>query len=538
MKAKMKKILAMICCVMLVLSTGACNSGTKAPSAPEKSYAESSSSAESGNAGTGDGKKWTGEVTTLNVFIEGGRPSNEKTDAVHQYLIDTIGVDIQITQVAENAKQQLSLMIADGEMPEMMRIDPDTYRDYAKQGAFLDITDDIQNYPNLMEYCSPTIETAKVDGRLYCVPSNSYLQTDYTIAVRKDWLDNLGLEIPTTLEDWKNVMHAFTFEDPDGNGVDDTYGFCCIGFSYMGAFFGAYGATDKHAYILEEDGTVTTNVISDNYRNALRCLHELYTDGVIDPEVFTAKSEDVHQKWSRGEFGLWQGWWSHPGNAYLRYDFENMQPDAEVQIIYPPVGEDGKSGLTYSNPFYSTIALSRDLSEEKKDAALRLLDYQVTKEGFYVVMYGLPGVDFELDENGDICWNWLVNDNKDRNGVETTDMELYKLVYHDGFQRPADRLGDSISAKMYGDATDMEKDCPTIADLFENTRTEEFFDYYTELEKYYQENSIRFIMGELDIEKDWDKYKSEYLSMGGEALRQSLLTEYNSVFGTDYTLND
>lgn len=295
MKAKMKKLAVLLCCAMLALSTSAC--GGKAASSQESSAAgggKATSSQES--SAVGEGKTWTGDVVTLNVFVEGNRPSNEKTDAVHQYLIDTIGVDIQLTQVAENAKQQLSLMIADGEMPEVMRIDPDTYLDYARQGAFLDITDDIQNYPNLAEYCAPTLDFAKVDGRLYCVPSNGFLKTDYTIAVRKDWLDNLNLDVPTTLEDWKNVMRAFTFDDPDGNGKNDTYGFCCRGLTYMGAFFGAFGATDKHAYILNDDGTVTTNVISDDYKKALNCLHDLYAEGVIDPEVFTAKGEDVYQK--------------------------------------------------------------------------------------------------------------------------------------------------------------------------------------------------------------------------------------------------
>lgn len=537
MKAQLKKAAALLCAVMLLLSAAACSGGEKPSSTPE-SKPGTASLASKENAASGEEGNWTGEVVTLNVFVEDNRPSNEKTDAVHQYLINKLGVDIQLTQVAENAKQQLALMIADGQMPDLMRIDPDTYREYAKQGAFLDVTDDIAGYPNLFAYCESVIEDAKIDGKLYCVPSNTELQTDYTMAVRKDWLDKLGLEVPKTLDDWTEVMRAFTFDDPDGNGENDTYGFCCRGFTYLGGIFGAFGATDQHAYILNDDDTITTNVISDDYKAALAYLRDRYAEGVIDPEIFTVKVEDVCQKWSRGEFGLWDAWWSHPGNAYLRYDFENMQPGAEVQILYPPVGENGKSGMPFSNPFYSTVSLSKDLTPEKKEAALRLLDYQCTKEGFYVIEYGLPDIDFEVDANGDICWNWLVNDNKDKNGVETTDMEIYKLMYNDTFQRPGDSLGDSLSAKMYGDASETEKDCPTVQDLFMNTRTDEYTQYYSELEKYYQENSIRFIMGELDLEKDWDEYKSSYLSMGGETMRQALLNEYNEKHGTSYTFQE
>lgn len=71
-----------------------------------------------------------------------------------------------------------------------------------------------------------------------------------------------------------------------------------------------------------------------------------------------------------------------------------------------------------------------------------------------------------------------------------------------------------------------------------NTRTDEYIQHYSELEKYYQENSIRFIMGELDLDNDWDQYKSNYLSMGGDTMRQSLLEEYNRTFGTSYTFKD
>lgn len=43
--------------------------------------------------------------------------------------------------------------------------------------------------------------------------------------IRQDWLDNLGLEAPTTIDEFEEVIRAFTEDDPDGNGEKDTYGF-------------------------------------------------------------------------------------------------------------------------------------------------------------------------------------------------------------------------------------------------------------------------------------------------------------------------
>ncbi len=323
-------------------------------------------------------------------------------------------------------------------------------------------------------------------------------------------------------------------DDPDGNGQKDTYGYFGLGFSYTGPILGAFGAAPEQLYFLNDDGTVTTNAISDNYRDGLAYLNKLYEEGIIDPEIFTADGDQAYQKWCRNEYGIWNGWWSFAGNAYLRFGFEDLHPEAEVVYIDPPTGSDGTYGELYANPVNGVVAISGSLTPEKKEAALKLLDYNASTDGFYTLMWGIRDVDYETDENNVITWYWGF-EGKDRNGEEVTDMELYKLLYNEPLQRVIDGMGTDKASQLYAASTKSQEKVPSREDLLAFTRTDEYLEYNAELQKYFEENSIRFIMGEKDIETEWEQYKSEYLAMGGEKVRQSLLKAYNENFGTDYT---
>ena len=222
------------------------------------------------------------DVVTITAMWEGTRPQNEFTDETWQYIKDNLGIDLQLTQVSENFEQQLALTLAGGDIPDLIWMTYDTYVSYAADGLFVDLTDLVGNYPDLMAYVDTNgagdycWERMTVDGRIYGIPTRSVNATMYTAGIRQDWLDNLGLEKPETLDELTEILRAFTEDDPDGNGVNDTYGVSCVGLDYMSVFFGAFGATSMLDYFLNEDGTITTNVISEQYKEALYYLRDIY----------------------------------------------------------------------------------------------------------------------------------------------------------------------------------------------------------------------------------------------------------------------
>ena len=143
-----------------------------------------------------------------------------------QKVIEDIGVDMNLIQGGDNWKQQLALYITGGNVPDLVAfMDANTFQGYAAEGAFYDLTDLIGNYPHIMEYLSTVngytaedmLKRTSIDGRIYGIPSVTIARSYYTENIRTDWLEKLGLEMPVTLDDWTNVMRAFTNDDPDGD---------------------------------------------------------------------------------------------------------------------------------------------------------------------------------------------------------------------------------------------------------------------------------------------------------------------------------
>ncbi|MDL2233012.1 extracellular solute-binding protein [Ruminococcaceae bacterium OttesenSCG-928-L11] len=526
-----KRLSLLLLSVLLIAQACACSGGGTTPSSTSAPGSQSTAQAPA------DAASPSQEVIPLTIFRAGSRPMNDQTEMVRQFIIDTIGVDMQLEQIAENANQQLALRITSGDIPDMMMLTYDAYVEYAQDGAFYDISSEVEAHSSLMEYVGDNWDKVKVDGAIYSVPNMLSVPTSYVTAIRQDWLDKLGLSSPKTLEEYTNVLRAFTNNDPDGNGKNDTYGVCSAGLKYLSPFLGAFGATADQFYFLNDDGTITTNAISEEYRQGLAYLRDIYAEGLVDPECFTADTSQATEKWGRAQFGVWPGWWSHAGNAVLRSGFQELQPDAVVEIIFPPVGENGQQGNLYAPPFDSVVALSHTLSPEKVDAALRLLDYQTTTYGFYVVMWGLENVGFEMNANNEITWCYSM-DGKDRLGNEVTDMEVYKLLYNEKLQRPVDSLGDDMASVLYGKATDIQFASTSRENIFAYTKTPEYVENNAELERYFTENAIRFIMGDRNLDTEWEQYKDGYLSMGGEIVRQSLLKAYNDKTGTSYTFKE
>lgn len=104
-------------------------------------------------------------------------------------------------------------------------------------------------------------------------------------------------------------MRKFTFDDPDGNGQNDTYGLSCAGYNYLSFLMGAFGASTERDNFLNDDGTITTNAISNEYKDALKYLNSIYKEGLIDPEMGSPapmsrlRRSGAAAKWAFGPLG-------------------------------------------------------------------------------------------------------------------------------------------------------------------------------------------------------------------------------------------
>src|SRR5699024_8047840 len=128
----------------------------------------------------------------------------------------------------------------------------------------------------------------------------------FTRTVRKDWLDNLGMEVPTNLDELYEMAYAFTYDDPDGNGVDDTYGLTASGTWNLQDIFQAFGArldssgSGSIAYDPIENCWVDS-MLKPEMVDCLTYLNKMYEEGLLDPELFTNSGSNMREKFWAGE---------------------------------------------------------------------------------------------------------------------------------------------------------------------------------------------------------------------------------------------
>ncbi len=257
------------------------------------------------------------------------------------------GIDLEINQPDHDAYyDQVGQVFASGDLPDVILLDSTRYTSYASMGVLADITD-IYEGSDLQARVSAAgndalIEGIKIDGRLYgFTPTRGNGCVTY---VKKAWLDNCGLEAPTTYDEYVAMLEAFTTGDPDGNGVDgDTYGVSAAGFiggeapyvNYLPEFYqDAYPG-----FYQKEDGTWADGFTEDAMKEALQRIADANAAGIIDPETLTNGTSDCRNKFYEDKFGVftyWAGTWA----TNLKTNLEANGLDGEL-VALEPIAEVG-----------------------------------------------------------------------------------------------------------------------------------------------------------------------------------------------------
>ncbi|HCO70898.1 MAG TPA: ABC transporter substrate-binding protein, partial [Enterococcus sp.] len=219
---KKLKVASLLLCAGLFLA--GCGDGGGSPEGPES-----------------EGKS---SISWMAMLHTASPPSGDVTQKLEEYT----GVEIDFTWVPDASKtERLNAALASNSLADIVsltEINNTTVRSSLASGMFWDVEPYLEEFPNLAEISEDRLESSRIDGQIYGVPFLKPIAR-YGVLVRKDWLDNLGLDVPSTLEELAAVAQAFTEDDPDGNGADDTVGFVerdesfNVGFRSLSGYFGA-----------------------------------------------------------------------------------------------------------------------------------------------------------------------------------------------------------------------------------------------------------------------------------------------------------
>ena len=360
---KAKQVLSMLLAVVMAGSLAACGNTSGNEQVQEK--AGQSEQTEQGEAGVSEQsgaeeKNYYGFSEPVSVKVGISRSADfyyadgedvENNQWMNLYRDNNIIPEVLYEVDSSQAETKMSTAIMSGNYPDVIGAKPSDFLNYAQTDVIADITDAFEEYATdeLKEYLNAdgglALQAVTIDGRMYGIPQmgNSYDSVP-VMFIRQDWLDNLGLEIPETMDELKTVAHAFTYDDPDQNGADDTYGLAIDGMNILWpsigdasaifAGFGAYPGTDGMAFVEYEDGTVTwggTNV--EGMKAGLQLLQDMYNDGSLAKDFITMDYNSIFEETGAGRCGIWFGpmWGAMiPANDAIR-------GDADAYVVSAPV---------------------------------------------------------------------------------------------------------------------------------------------------------------------------------------------------------
>lgn len=452
------------------------------------------------------------------VFTKAGFEPESEDNSIHQFINETTGITMNhIAPSGANYDEQISIMLASGandiDMFKLSNAQFNKMYDYGDQGALLDLAPYLEEYmPHVLEVIPQTVlDNMKVDGHLYGIPV--YCSPNrMNWMVRQDWLNNLNLQAPTTLDELHDVLYAFTNNDPDQNGVNDTVGMTGRGLDGLEPIFGAFGFTGvNYSYwYLNSEGKLVPSALHENAPEALKLIKAWYSEKLIDPEIFVLTTEDeIKDKAYNNYWGFYYNWWTF--DSKLEKTINEYDPDFDLQPIAPPMGADGTSavrGVSSTNGVICVMENSKNWED-----CLRLIDWYHTDEGMMTTYSGVPNVHWYQDTDGKYYT------------TPQFDVDANWIQWYSAFESEKPLLMvETYMVQSRRDAFNWN----TIQDAADDLTTTAEVKYEADLLDYVKEMYMKFVTGEADIDTQWDDFVKNWYAKGGQEWSDELNQVYQA----------
>ncbi len=499
------------------------------------------------------------EITVM-VFEDTNSDYDYYTNHNTVWMEEKTGIHVNwVTAPLENFVTKMQLSLSAGDPIDLYcmgttGVTPTMVVKFADQGLIIPIEDLIDNNTVYMKERLDSIEgwreaLTTPDGHIYALPwyQDAFHAMYYgKMWVNLVWLENVGLEIPTTIEEFEDMLIAFRDEDANGNGdpddeipligAVDNFG-CKIDTFLMSAFIYDDG---QNRLMVDEDGKVIPVFTQDKFREGLEWLAHLYDEGLIYPDSFSINRNQRNALNS-------ENYESRCGAMPNYHMFIGSRGEGEpvrwieYEPIKPLVGPDGLQITRYdfTAPFgLASTAGFIPATCKDPELVIQWLDLLFSDEGMVIQNLGAYGLNYTDADEGTLGIDGSPARYK---GIPLPDDSPYNYANlcwgqrfpmfwdaysRNGSQQPADLRAEDGSGQEgflyqktlenyapYGAPIDMmvpflyysEQDSAEVARLQVSINT------------YVEECIAKFINGQLDIDSDdWDKYKAELDTMGLE----------------------
>ena len=455
-----------------------------------------------------------------------------------------IYLEIETAPAGAEATQKRNLLMASGGYPEIFiaEFSRSEQQLYGAQGVFVPLNDLIAEYgvnvrKAFADYPLVKANMTMPDGTIYALPDiNDCFHCSYAqkMWIYQPWLDQLGLEMPTTTGQFKEVLIAFRDRDPNGNGLKDEVPLSGAisgwhsgvdGF-LMNAFVYTHGnlADTKLGRMYLEGSKITAAFAQPAWKDGLSYMNDLYKEGLMDPDAFT---QDTNQYLSLGENPevvlLGAGTAGHNG-IFTQFHSESGRW-LEYTVVPPLKGPDGARFARY-DPMYGVGEWTITDKAKNPEAAFRLGDAFYELDLVLHSSHGREGIEWAWAEEGELginglqaIWKALVEYGAgdrsawwDQSGPQarSPDFRLGK-ARGEGISLEV-ILYEQTKNKMEPYTPDLDRIVPPLT--YSEEAATEVLELESALQGYVVEMIGRFTIGDADIETGWDDYLAELDKIG------------------------
>lgn len=445
----------------------------------------------------------TTSISIMNVLYdaEPPKPDNEVELAIEKYT----HTKLDMTFVPVSAyDDKVNATIASGELPNLMvvrRVKDPGIVNAMQSGLFWEVGPYLKQFPNLAKLDEAVLKNSSVDGKIFGVYRSRTLAR-YGYIYREDWLKQLGLEVPKTVDDIYKVAKAFTENDPDQNGQRDTFGMeVDSGLKILNGLTVQLGGPNVWG---ELDGKIQPDFMTAEYMQALELLKKMYNEGLINQDFPIAKKGDYIKKKEAGMYFTT----IDDVNSYLSSKDQPLAVNA-VQNISGPKGE--RIMATWG---FDGMLMIPKTSVKTEDELLKVLDFvdKLADQPMQDLMeWGIEGTHYKIE-----------------NGTATpTEGAEYNRPYIQLKWDDAANMTPGNQGEIMTNIQHMFKENQKLAiqDYSVPLTSETNNQKGKELQKIITDASVKYIVGQLD-QSGWEAAVDAWRSRGGD----QILEEFNAAY--------
>jgi len=451
--------------------------------------------------------------------------------------------NVHLNNVASMAttksEEAFNLLIAGGNLPDIVggsMIKPNVNR-YGPEGAFIGMNDLIDKYaPHIKAFFDkhPDIRSSirAADGEIYYIPYLPDGKFGRGYFIRTDWLKNLNLKVPQTVDELHDVLLAFKNDDPNQNGKKDEVPLFMRQWEELirmvTLWDGHASGSDQFHDFYVRNGKLSHGYTEEGYRVGIRNLAKWYKEGLIDQEVFTRGSRSREYLLSNNLGGMTHDWFA--STSGYNDSLKGKVPGFKFEAFVPPAGISGKRVEEHRRGQVKVDGWAMSYTKKDPVATMKYFDFYFSEAGRRLANFGIEGEQYDMVNGKPIFKKSVLEDSKPLNAQM---WEIGAQVPRGFYQDYAYELQWSNKYALEGiakyDAGDYLVEPFLGVSL--NTKEKEVFDKkWATIRDYMLEKQQAWILGSSDIDKEWDAYTAQLDRMGYPSVLKVMQEAYNRAY--------